>query len=87
MKNVILSCSLSDESKSRKMAHELQTAWSTDPAVESKLIDLRDLDLPLCDGGSSYGHPGAQKLAAELASAASVVLSAEMAMTPLGLNM
>ncbi|MBB6441429.1 FMN reductase [Phycisphaera mikurensis] len=30
--------------------------------VESNLLDLRDHDLPLCDGGSCYAHPSVREL-------------------------
>lgn len=37
-------------------------------------IDLRDLDLPLCDGAAAYGRPGVAELSAEVAAADAIVL-------------
>ena len=68
MKIVILSCSLHEASKSRAMASELEQVWKGDDTLTSELVDLRDLDLPLCDGGPSYGHPAVVALNETLAS-------------------
>lgn len=37
-------------------------------------IDLRDLDLPLCDGAAAYGRPGVAELSAQIAAADAIVL-------------
>lgn len=75
MKSLIVSCSLNPESKSRKMAKELERLWSANDAVAHDSLDLRDLDLPLCDGGSAYGHQNTQLLQSSFADADAVVLA------------
>lgn len=66
MKCLILSCSLSADSKSRKMAKELEAYWRAAGDLEVSTLDLRELALPLCDGGAAYGHPATQQLQAAL---------------------
>ncbi len=56
MKIVIVSSSLNPDSRSQLMARILQGLWSEE-SFEVELIDLREAELPLCDGGSAYGHP------------------------------
>jgi len=54
-KFVIISASLNMNSKSRLMMEELLTHLPAD--VEREFIDLRDYDLPMCDGDSCYSDP------------------------------
>lgn len=55
MSNIlIISCSLNPESNSRKMARAVNDMLKTKAKVE--LVDLQDVELPFCDGGSAYGH-------------------------------
>jgi FMN reductase len=75
MKSLIISCSLNGDSKSRKMARELELHWRADGAMDLAVLDLRDLDLPLCDGGSAYGHPATQQLQAAFTTADAVVFA------------
>ncbi len=75
MKSLILSCSLSEESKSRKMAEELERFWRDQNNVDLEVLDLRDLALPPCDGGSAYDHPATRKLEAALSTADAVVFA------------
>ena len=75
MKSLILSCSLSEESKSRKMAEELERFWRDQNNVDLEVLDLRDLALPPCDGGSAYDHPATRKLEAAHSAADAVVFA------------
>ena len=54
-KFVIISASLNMGSKSRIMMEELLTHLPAD--VEREFLDLRDYDLPMCDGGECYSNP------------------------------
>ncbi len=71
---MILSCSLSEASNSRTLARELHRAWNAGK-VASELLDLRDFDLPLCDGENAYTHPAARRLTPKLTSADAVVFA------------
>ena len=75
MKSLIISCSLNAESKSRKMAKALERHWRVDETMDLEILDLRDLDLPLCDGGSAYDHPATQQLQAAFTGADAVVFA------------
>lgn len=72
----ILSSSLREKSLSRSMALVVQEALEADssrPTVQQ--IDLREFDLPFCDGGAAYGNPETQRLAG-LLKASDVILCA-----------
>ncbi|HBM76691.1 MAG TPA: flavoprotein [Verrucomicrobiales bacterium] len=62
MKILIVSCSLHPESRSRRLAGELESIWRATGRAEISTLDLRDLELPACDGTSAYGHPDTVKL-------------------------
>ena len=51
MKLLVLSCSLSAESRSARMAQELVNRW---PGRSAELVDLRSVPLPFCDAGPAY---------------------------------
>lgn len=57
MKIAIVSSSLNPGSRSRLMAREAETRLSARKMVEVDFIDLREVELPLCDGGAAYGDP------------------------------
>lgn len=67
-KVLIVSASLNDGSNSRILARELEAKWSGSN-VETTFLDLRDADLPICDGGAAYGDERVGK-AKELVEAA-----------------
>ena len=75
MKIIILSCSLNEDSKSRALARKLLEHWESAGSGTAEMVDLRDCDLPLCDGGAAYGHPVVQELGQSLAEADAVVLA------------
>ena len=43
--------------------------------VPHQLVDLTELELPLCDGDSCYGHPDVQKLSAAVSESASILVA------------
>lgn len=55
MKYLIVSCSLGEKSHSRVMAQHFVKKFE-DKNMECDLLDLRDLNLPLCDGNKAYEH-------------------------------
>lgn len=74
MNITILSCSLADDSKSRRLAEEAAkflTAWQ----VEVRLVDCRSFSLPDFDHGACYESPAVQRLTADLAWADGIVLA------------
>ena len=75
MKILIVSCSLHPESRSRRLAGELESTWRAADSAEISTLDLRDLELPACDGTSAYGHPDTVKLQETFADADAVVLA------------
>ena len=71
---VVFSCSLNPDSRSRILAESAaELIRSAEREVE--LIDLSEYDLPLCDGGASYGHEHVQKLGKLVADAEGILLS------------
>jgi FMN reductase len=74
MKYLIIACSLNPDSKSRIMA---KTAFSSleKKGADVELIDLAELELPLCDGGAVYGDPKVQELAAKVEAADGLLIA------------
>ncbi len=61
MSFLVISASLNPESKSYQMAkvafEDLQNL-----GVDATLLDIREFDLPFCDGDKAYDHPDALKV-------------------------
>lgn len=77
MKVLVLSASLSFESKSRLMAKEVFAQLPTElkgASVEKEFLDLRDHKMPLCDGGACYGEPVVQALEKKIAAVDCVIV-------------
>ena len=74
MRQLIISCSLSPTSHSAILAQRLsdEIAGLGD---EVRLIDLRTLELPFCDGGACYAHPNAQLLKAAIKEAPAITIA------------
>ena len=71
---LVISTSLNPASKSRVLAdHAVGNLQKM--GVESRLVDLRDFELPLCDGGSAFGAPHAVELKELIRSSAGVILA------------
>jgi FMN reductase len=71
---LVVSCSLRVTSRSHRLAQAAEAALHARGA-DAELIDLREWDLPLCDGADSYDHPSVRPLSAKIASASAVLLS------------
>lgn len=59
-KVLVLSASLNPGSRSRSMAEELFKQLPEE--VDKEFLDLRDFDLPLCDGDVCYSQPMVQQI-------------------------
>ena len=75
MRYMVISCSLSPESRSSvlaKIAHQhLEAAGH-----EVGFIDLREIELPMCDGAKAYEHPSVAPLTSQIAQAKGIILAA-----------
>ena len=74
MSPLVLSTSLSSKSRSYLLARCAESALRT-RGDEPRLIDVRDLSLPLCDGEAAYGHADVGPLAEAIAAADGVVVA------------
>ena len=61
MKTVIITGSLNPNSNSFHLAEHLRVLWA-EKGIEIDQVDLRELELPLCDGSSVYEDPRVQDL-------------------------
>ena len=71
---LVVSCSLRLTSRSHRLAQAAEAALQARGA-DPELIDLREWDLPLCDGVDSYDHPSVRPLSDKIANASAVLLS------------
>lgn len=69
---LVISCSLNPQSKSRILCREAYDQISKKHTAE--LIDLREIELPMCDGAAAYGHPNVAPLAKKVAEAKCILL-------------
>ena len=71
----VVSCSLNTSSRSHRLA-EAATAAVRTLGADAELIDLREWNLPLCDGRESFEHPSVNALRAKLEGASAILVSA-----------
>ncbi len=74
MNLLIVSASLNPDSNSRILAREAERVLRDD-GQEVTLLDLRDLPLPLCDGGKSYEDPNVLAADKLIARAAGILIA------------
>ena len=67
---LIISCSLNPKSRSRVLAHKIKTHFEN-----AELIDLRDFNLPICDGAAAYGNENVIKITKIITEADSIILA------------
>lgn len=71
---LVISASLNPSSRSRILANaaidELKSA-----GVDYEHLDLRDIELPFCDGASAYSHDNVAVVAEKIASASGVLFA------------
>jgi len=71
---LVVSCSLRSTSRSHLLAKAAKDMFLS-RGEDVELVDLRDLNLPLCDGASSYNHPSIASLSQKIANASAVLLA------------
>ena len=75
MKYLVISCSLNPNSRSRELARIVQGQLE-DLGHPVEFLDLQNLPLPLCDGGSAYGDPNVAKVRDSIDAARGIILAA-----------
>ena len=70
----IVSCSLNTASQSHRLALAAASSIQTIGA-EADLIDLKEWNLPVCDGGGSFDHPSIKPLSARLTAASAILVA------------
>jgi FMN reductase len=73
MSYLVFSCSLNPDSNSRIL---VRAAYEELDRLEVpvEFVDLRELSLPMCDGGACYEHPQAVEMAGKILAAKGVLL-------------
>ena len=74
-KVLIVSCSLSTDSRSHRLAAAAEAALKA-AECQVTLVDLREYDLPMCDGETTYDAAGAKELSKVIAGSEVVLLAA-----------
>lgn len=75
MRYLAISCSLNPKSRSRILA-QIACEHLKTRAGEAELIDLAELDLPMCDAAGCFSHPNVQALAPRIQEARGIILAA-----------
>jgi FMN reductase len=70
---LIVSCSLNPDSNSRKMARAAFDLLNEKGGAE--WLDLRDYELPICDGGAAYSHSNVEIVAQKIRDAKCVLMA------------
>ena len=71
---LVVSCSLNTASRSHRLA-EVAEAALRDVGARAELLDLREWDLPICDGSESFSHQAVQPLTDKISAAAAILLA------------
>ncbi len=74
MRLLLISTSLSPNSRSRILAQTLSTSLQNQ-GQDTSLLDLRQYPLPLCDADQCYSDPNAIALNREIKSAAGIIMA------------
>jgi NAD(P)H-dependent FMN reductase len=74
-KHLVISTSGNPDSNSRRMGR-VAFAHLQKKKVDCDWIDLREMNLPLCDADKCYGMPGAKKLSTAIQNADGIVIAA-----------
>ena len=72
---LVVSTSGNSDSNSRRMG-QMAFAYLQKMKTDCEWIDLRELSLPICDGGACYGEPGARKLNQAVQAADGILVAA-----------
>ncbi|SVA58656.1 uncharacterized protein METZ01_LOCUS111510, partial [marine metagenome] len=71
---LLFSCSLRDGSRSQVMVEALRTELEG-AGHEVEYLDLREAELPLCDGDDCYDHPATKALRVSVAAADGIIFA------------
>jgi NAD(P)H-dependent FMN reductase len=71
---LVISCSLNTSSRSHRLARAAEIALDG-MDVSAGLIDLREWDLPFCDGRESYQHPSVAPLTDRITRASALLVA------------
>jgi FMN reductase len=74
-KHLVISTSGNPDSNSRRMGR-IAFAHLQERKVDSDWIDIREMDLPLCDADKCYGMPGSKNLSAAIEAADGILVAA-----------
>ena len=74
-KHLVISTSGNPDSNSRRMGR-IAFAHLHKKKVDCDWVDIREMDLPLCDADKCYGMPGSKKLAAAIEAADGILIAA-----------
>src|SRR5216117_2727381 len=75
VKHLVISTSGNPDSNSRRMGRAAFVHLQK-KKVDCDWIDLREIDLPLCDADKCYGMPGSKKLSAAIERADGILIAA-----------
>lgn len=73
MSFIVVSSSLNAQSKSAILAREAHRLLSA--KAKTEWLDLRELDLPHCDGDKAYAHPNVRLVTKKLDEASCIILA------------
>jgi FMN reductase len=74
-KHLVISTSGNPDSNSRRMGR-IAFVHLQKRNVDCEWIDIREMDLPLCDADKCYGMPGSKKLSAAIENADGILVAA-----------
>src|SRR5881296_300969 len=74
-KHLVISTSGTPDSNSRRMGR-VAFAHLQKKKIDCDWIDIREMDLPLCDADKCYGMPGSKKLSAAIEHADGILIAA-----------
>ena len=74
-KHLVISTSGNPASNSRRMGRVAFTHLQK-KKVDCDWIDIREMDLPLCDADKCYGMPGSKKLSSAIENADGILIDA-----------
>jgi NAD(P)H-dependent FMN reductase len=74
-KHLVISTSGNPDSNSRRMGR-IALAHLQERKIDCDWIDIREMDLPLCDADKCYGMPGSRKLSAAIEAAGGILVAA-----------
>ena len=72
---LIISCSLNPQSRSSLLAKHAHHMIRSEHNINSNFLDLREWEIPFCDGGDAYSHPSIPKLKDLISNAHAIILA------------